>query len=270
MNPPKVALSSITPRDEALIETCVFDGVLDIERLRLVTDHPSVIAKALSDWPVCEYEAFKKMIRNQDYKTVFRKCFDRDFDIPFALFLSDPIDEGALLEEIAKHLTFGKNGNCYGSDSEQMALLMQYKQVHLGYEALARKVRDRILADMPLVGARYDSPKDFDRTYFDRLMAEGNFRSVAIDLCAKLEKVLEEDYGYEGTFQDLIDAYSKERMIEDAEGNKVRMPIISKLHCLRIYRNSIAHPSKKNIEFDVGDLRDCIDYVFLMEERARE
>ena len=265
---PNVALSSLTARDEALIETCVVDGVLDVRRLQLVSDNASLIANAFTKWPVSEYELYKRFIKDGDIKELFHRCFDHELDIDVSLFLTDPINEGALLEEIAKRIPFGPNGELYGSPEEQMALMMGYSQIHLAYEALGQALRDKVLGDMPLVGVTYRSPKDFDRAYFNRLLSQGNFRGAAIDLCAKLEKILEEDYGYEGTFQDMIDGYSKDRLIEDAEGNKTRMPIISKLHCLRIYRNSIAHPSKKNIEFDVGDLRECLDYIFKMQEEA--
>ena len=267
---PNVALSSLTARDEALIETCVVDGVLDVRRLQLVSDNASVIAKAFSKWPISEYELYKRLLRDGEIKTLFRRCFDHNLDIDVSLFLTDPIQDRVLLEEIAKRIPFGPNAELFGSTDEQMILMMRYRETHLAYEALGQAVRDKILGEMPLVGVTYRSPKEFDRAYFSRLLAQGNFRSVAIDLCAKLEKILEEDYGYEGTFQDMIDGYSKDRLIEDADGNKTRMPIISKLHCLRIYRNSIAHPSKKNIEFDVGDLRECLDYIFEMEEKAHE
>ena len=265
---PKVALSSITARDDALIETCVVDGVLDVRRLQLISDNASLIATAFSKWPVSEYELYKRLLRDGEIKALFHRCFDHNLDIDISLFLTDPINEHVLLEEIAKRIPFGPNGELYGTQDEQMGLMMGYSQVHLAYEALGQALRDKILGDMPLVGITYRSPKDFDRTYFNRLLSQGNFRGAAIDLCAKLEKILEEDYGYEGTFQDMIDGYSKDRLITDAEGNTTRMPIISKLHCLRIYRNSIAHPSKKNIEFDVGDLRECIDYIFHMQEVA--
>lgn len=160
------------------------------------------------------------------------------------------------------------NGELYISQDE-----IKYRQSARNQKTLKeiadylQLVRQRIINELSLHFDKERIIGELTEDYFNIELKKSNFDTVVIKLCVRFEAVLKCDFGYVGSFIDMIDKYCSEKLTwteDDGWGYDITRSddeTISLLHKLRKVRNSIVHAEKTNARLTSEELQKCIDYI---------
>ncbi len=107
---------------------------------------------------------------------------------------------------------------------------------------------------------------ELSEDFFRKELVLGNYETVAIKLCVRLEAVFKSKFHYEGDFSEMLEKYySQYGSYEEDDGwgyvERRTEIFVSYLQKLRKYRNSIVHAERKVDEMTKEELDFCIDYI---------
>lgn len=256
------------------------NGLLIIDKLLKVKDI-EFIKKTLLEHPIHYYELLKKMIDEKDYRAIFKFGVDNGLD-----FLNELVEgEQAIKERIDR--MFCNNSRLGGSLSGVLEKI-QTKNYHwinkvkgayyinqYSVNSISQLLDDLRLARNEIVKIiTFEENKkaisgDLTKEFFLKELEKGNYESVIIKLCKKLETILMYDFRRTGTFEEMLKVHCSTFNTTDDEANNYDITTPALLQKLRLERNRIVHPSNKVEEgLTQKELLTCIHYIFSIEKKG--
>lgn len=239
---------------EEILSSCMKDGIVIMDELLKVADfnQASII---LNKYPIHYYEMLWNWYSSKDYRSIFRFAVDHDLRelIKYIIreeqyYLENELvdcwqNRTDLKEIVDLNLQYIKKENLYCHDNYKDMLKM------------IKKAKKNVLEKMAIDEKKINEQDTLTREYFKEQLSKENFKMVAIELCVKLEFILNVHYGFEGTLDDMLKAYSTT--------NECGL-----LYKLKEYRNDIVHFDKNGVQLSLDELEKCIDIIFSMTNKG--
>ncbi len=124
------------------------------------------------------------------------------------------------------------------------------------------KIFTAINDDINILEAALKDPNNIKPELIEKKIANGDYQFVFVNLSAKLEIILKNQYGLEGRLSDMLSDARKNGMID--------RNIVSDLHNFRENRNAYVHPEDRTTDFTANDLRRWNKEIFGLEEDKNE
>ena len=111
--------------------------------------------------------------------------------------------------------------------------------------------------DINLVESALKNPNNLKLDLIEKKISNGEYQFVFVNLSAKLETILKNNFKLEGKLSD---------MLNDARSNGIiDKKIVSDLHDFRDNRNAFVHPEDRVAKYDANDLRRWAKEIFDLE-----
>ncbi len=250
-------------------EHYIKNGVVVIDAI-LETNDSEFIKYMLEKYPISCYEILEKLFRENKYKEIWRFAVDNNLlKLKYAIQHNKEKDILKELENI-KYLTPTKSNPLYDIDGFNYKYIPStengYKQLEsykdmYGFEGPMKSIKASLLYNVDLKEEKVKMNKGLTKEYFTTELEKGNKDIVIIKLCVKLEAILKCDYRYEGTFEEMLNAFCSKFNTYDDESNDYDPYTPKALNNLRMARNNIVHSNLNVIEFSETDLKFCITYI---------
>ena len=273
---------------EKSIKMCIHEGILNIDEI-LATNDYELIKNNLYKYPVNYIEIFSNMIKDKDYKNLFKTAVDMGLSTDNILkeqmdkfsreIISEfwtnaksttetwnrrPVDDFKKFQEPnVKYFKDWKEKRSYGmynaTTNEALTiedLLQKFKES-----------RDVIMQDLTFEKEKIT--KDLSKEFFQTELAKNNIDRVVINLCVKLEAILKYDYRYDGDFQEMLSKYCETFNTYDDEDNNYDTKTPRLLNKLRMYRNGMVHATATEESLTKDEIKYCIDYICSLDKKGR-
>lgn len=274
----KLKLDKTVSENELRIQSALHNGIISIAEIKSVTDLVAV-KKALDDYPIHIVEELNSWYRNKNTDKLFRFAIDHNYDTLAQAVLEDNPEriEMAILGSwnIGKNdsnnkalfdvMDINKN-ELYTDEKYKRNIIRNQKSLSEAIDYLQR-VRERLIGELTAEFDKKNIVSELTEEYFNEELKQGNFETVVIKLCVRLEAVLKCDFGYVGSFAEMLDRYCDEKLTwEEDDGwgytvTKSDEKTIVLLNKLRKVRNSLVHSQKTTETLNEKELKKCIEYV---------
>ncbi len=246
--------------EEKAIQATIHDGVVCINEA-ITLGNLKTIKKVLETYPVHFVEPLCLWFKEKNWRKLFEYGVDHK---------NSSISDGTItldLEKIEREICslFQKSfaGICENNINHKHFRYQQCRNCSTVDSIIDFCNRAKETA-LEKVGATLDKEaviSGLTKEYFESELAKGNIDIVIIKLCVRLEAILRCDYGYQGTFEEMLKKYCNEREVEwDEDGNSPTREY-SLLQKLRKHRNTIVHSEANDANLTVEEIKRCIGYI---------
>lgn len=295
------ALKSGTSTDDLRLLKVLRHGIVKIDDL-LATKDIEFVTQVLNKYPVHIIEKkyiylknIEDMVSKGEWRALFQKAVDENLEIVSGIVHQN-------VEKIRKWISdqfvalTGKSKGYGGYGYKKVVFFetffvedQEYIEENAKYFEVAernhnlvagcdykkaidyiKECKKRILENLPLQLDKERTISGLTKEYFEFELSKGNFDTVIIKLCIRLESILKNDFKYEGTFAEMIDKYCNEKLHwtgDDGWGYptcECDSKTINALNKLRMKRNNIVHAEQNPVELTIDDIRYCIEYICKM------
>ena len=266
--------------DDIFIISCMEYGIVNIDKL-LTCNDLEIVKKAFNKYPICFKEMLIINLDSKKYKELYMFAVDNGFETlaQSLLLINTPKYGTTYVENVINQIT----EKMYSSNSK-LDVNKKYFEIatRTGYynsqkskqRKTSQEVKDEIIKELALKLDKESAVSGLTKEYFEELLKQNNFELLIIKLCVKLEAILKFDYRFEGTFEEMLKAYSDKHLHWDEDDGWGYMvaasddKAIKTLNNLRIKRNSIVHSEKTQVELSLDDLKYCIEYICRLNKEA--
>lgn len=259
----KLKLDKSMSKEDLQIQEAIRNGILSIKDIK-ETKNLAVVKKAFCAYPIHPIELIYKLYQEKKWRDLFEFSVDYDNSLSDAILSQDQAEiENCILKSWTDtHRAYGpyrvNNGELYISGERNTTKSQKSIPEVMDY---LNKVRQRIIEELSNESDKEKILAELTKDFFYSELNKGNRESVIIKLCVRLEAILKCDYGYEGTFSDMLNRFCSQFNDDDDEGNNYDPYTPKLLHTLRKNRNSIVHSEKLENPMSDDEIKQCIDYV---------
>ncbi len=246
-------------KDDLALQSAIHNNILCIDEI-LATNDYKLIKKAFEQYPVHIIEYLMNFYNAEKWRELFEFAVDNQ-----NTGLSNSIikfDKEKIVDSILKYA--GNIVKDINAKHLRISTLSLHKKpienISIILEQFA-KCKQSILEKLSAKLDKESIIADLTKEYFESELAKGNIEIVVIKLCVRMEAVLRCDYGYEGTFEEMLSKYCSNFNSYDDEANDYDPDTPAILNKLRKYRNNIVHSEKNKDELSIGDIKWCINYI---------
>ena len=124
------------------------------------------------------------------------------------------------------------------------------------------QIFNKINTDFNMLDNALKNPNNIKKELIINKINSGEYQFVFVNLCAKLEIILKNNFKLKGNLYEMIRDLQITGIIDDE--------LINDLNTFRINRNTYVHSEDRSIKFKVEDLFRWNDEIFMLEEKKDE
>lgn len=265
--------------EEKNLQLCKRNGLIIVDILLQIDDLKKV-KKVLEEGYVTYNELFNNLLEKRQYRDLYRFCVDNNMNyeadclmagkyeefeskvkrsLPIQFKKVEKLNISPLYEAYTKE---AESRNAYrgGPIPNDCSFAYGNEKIIKSYIASALQAKQD---HKKLVEQYNKATKEINEEYIFDLVKKGESNFAVIKLCLKLEAVFVEKYNYEGDLFSMMKQYCDQYgFTEDYDGYKTDTRASQLLQKLRMYRNSIAHPTEKGEKLSYDEFKECIKIVF--------
>lgn len=248
-----------------IFDNALVGEILDIDKLCDCNDFET-IKEGLNNYPLSINEYLDSLFKKNKQKEIFQFAIDLGLN-DFAYWFAYKKDDRSFEEQLESNLlSERRKGKSFIND--KWFFKNPRSNSHCDDRVFSspktrEEVVDSLLSDLSLQIDKKTLTEGLTKEYFDTLFGQENYELLAIKLCVMLEAILKCDFHYQGTFEEMLSRYSKEKGSDmDEDGNWFETEESQLFHKLRKYRNAIVHAEKQSEKLAPDEIRKLIDYVY--------
>lgn len=231
-------------------------GILELDKLFEIDDL-DFIKKVLDSYPLCFGDMLNELYSNNKYKEIYELAIDYNLKYlaDSLLLINNPSYGKASLESSIKDTINKIHTNGGELDVNRNRFIKKIDYVIMGqkvYRKTIEEVKEEFLKEVVSQFDKKALTKDLTEEYFNKLLLENSIELLVIKLCVRIEAILQCDYKYEGTFEEMLVQFTN----SDNDSNRSKL-----FHKLRQYRNRIVHPDQREETLNIDELKQLIKYV---------
>ena len=242
--------------DKEVVEDFLVGGVLDLKKLIDRKDY-ELAKEVLSKYPITLEEKLLSDYKSKKWGSLLKELMDLDLsDASYSLACKK-----SSLWSFSKALR----------DSFKHKMIAEWPNTSfLSNHSLSQKGKPKIvefvLEEIGSSNSKDALVKGLTKDYFLDLLAKKEYELLTIKLCVRIEAILKYDYKYEGTFQEMLDRYSRElgtTTYDDGWGYLVSKETDASIffNKLRKIRNGMVHAEKIDVKMSDDEYKKAIDCV---------
>lgn len=259
----KLKLDKTVSKEDLQIQMAIHNGILSIKDIK-ESKNLATVRRALYTYPIHPVEALYKLYQEKKWRELFEFSVDYDNSLSDAILLQDQdeIENCILKSWTDTHRAYGpyrvNNGELYISGERNTTKSQKSLPEVMDY---LNKVRQCIIGELSNESDKEKVLAELTKDFFYSELSKGNRETAIIKLCVRLEAILKCDYGYEGTFSEMLNCFCNRFNDNDDEGNNYDPYTPKMLNNLRKNRNSIVHSERLADPMSDDEIKQCIDYV---------